>query len=84
MFIGTNSLMEAVRFAYGWNMAEMIAGVRHHLAVMGESCESSDHFCLQFDCQEPDFEMVHECAWLLHIHLRCYLPARSFFSVLFA
>lgn len=50
MLIGTNSLMEAVRFAYGWKMAEIIAGVRHHLAVMGESCESVDHFCLQFNC----------------------------------
>lgn len=50
MLIGTNSLMEAVRFAYGQNMAEIIAGVRHHLAVMRESCESLDHFCLQFNC----------------------------------
>lgn len=49
MLIGTNSLMEAVRLAYGWNMAEIITGVRHHLAVMGESCESLDHFCLQFN-----------------------------------
>lgn len=49
MLIGTNSLMEAVRLAYGGNMAEIITGVRHHLAVMGESCESLDHFCLQFN-----------------------------------
>lgn len=49
MLIGTNSLMEAVRLAYGWNMAKIITGVRHHLSAMGECCESLDHFCLQFN-----------------------------------
>lgn len=64
-------------------MAEMIAGVRHHLAMMGESCESLDHVCLQFNCQETDFQMVHECAQLLHMHLRCYLQASSFYFYFF-
>lgn len=61
---------------------KIIAGVRHHLAMMGESCESLDHVCLQFNCQEPDFQMVHECAQSLHMHLRCYLQA-SFFIFIF-
>lgn len=49
MLIGTNSLMDALKLAYGWNMAEIFTGVRHHLSVMGESCESLDNFCLQFN-----------------------------------